>query len=100
MTFKDGEEYFGITFSAYSFSGVACMLDIQYIYNNGVVDIDEKDIIHVINNGLNKFGSMASINSFDADKNMLLSIREISKLLLVMMAALINKDHNMNPSNE
>lgn len=98
MTFKDGEKYFGIDFSAYDFSGFACMAGIRYMYDNGVIVIADEDIPSAIAKGLEIFAVRTAIPNYD--QMTLCGIRSISKNLVILMAALINKDHNLNISNE
>ena len=98
MTFKDGEKYFGIDFSAYDFSGFACQANIRYTYDKGVIEIVDEDMPSAIEKGLKMFAVHTAIP--DYGQMILCGIRSTARILVILMAALINKEHNLNTSNE
>ena len=101
MTFKDGEKYFGITFRAERFVSYAAKIGLEFTcrnFGNIQVELIERGLPAAISRGLEEYAEKISgieLYSFWGMRE-----KDVDPNLILLMAALINKYHNLNTSNE
>lgn len=93
MTFKDGKDYFGITFKANRFVAYAAKIGLGFSFKNGTVEVSEGDLPNAIARGIKEYAEDLPVS--EAFRLMGVNAKDVEPNLILLMATLINKDHQL-----